>query len=138
MYSKMLKQFGKRSLISILSESSKIHLLIKVLYRNIWFNLRRQYYLLRALNISLCYQLQCNFMSQYFRREIFQLCQFQYTCVRGHLHIESSSSLHENDARFQFQTQQPSTIYVKMPNLPKIDIYYFRYKIEVGCINQCA
>ena len=55
MYSKMLRQFSKGSLISISLESSKIHLLINVLYRPIWFNLCRRYFLLHALNISLCY-----------------------------------------------------------------------------------
>ena len=38
-YSKMLRQFSKGSLVSILSESSKIHILIKLLHRSIWFNL---------------------------------------------------------------------------------------------------
>ena len=50
MYSK-----SKGSLISISSESSKIHLLIKVLYRHIWFNLCRRYFLFHALNVSLWY-----------------------------------------------------------------------------------
>ena len=39
--------------------------------------------------------------TQAFRHEIFQLSQCQYTCVRGHLHIESSHSFNENDAKFQ-------------------------------------
>ena len=51
--SKMLRQFSEESLISISSESSKIHLLIKVLYRHIWLNLCRRYLLFHALNISL-------------------------------------------------------------------------------------
>ena len=59
MYSKMLRLFSSvnifRSLISVSSESSKIHLLIKVLYRHIWFNLCRRYFLFHALNVSLCY-----------------------------------------------------------------------------------
>ena len=151
MYSKMLRQFSKGSLISISSESSKIHLLIKVLYRHIQFNLCRRYFLFHALNVSLCYQQQWNFMSQYLglQGEIFQLCQCQYTCVRGHSHIKSSHSLY--DAKFQ--THPPSTLYFKMPSLPKIDVYNFRYKISVRisiklffilrkcinkCINQCT
>ena len=40
-YSKMLRQFSKGSLVSVLSESSKIHILIKLLHRSIWFNLCR-------------------------------------------------------------------------------------------------
>ena len=62
MYSKMLRQFSKWSLISISSESSKIHLLIKVLYGSTWFNLCWQYFLFYALNVSLCYWQQCNFI----------------------------------------------------------------------------
>ena len=54
MYSKMLRQFSKGSLISISSESSKI------LYKLIWFNLCRQYLLFHALNVSLCYQFMPN------------------------------------------------------------------------------
>ena len=53
MYSKMLRQFSKESLISIPSESSKIHLLIKVLHRHVWFNLCRWYFSCYALNFSL-------------------------------------------------------------------------------------
>ena len=53
MYYKMLRQFSKGSLISISSEPSKIHFLIKVLYRHFWFNLCRQYFLFYTLNISL-------------------------------------------------------------------------------------
>ena len=54
------------------------------------------------------------------------------TWVRGHSLIESSHSLDENDAKFQ--THPPSTLHVKMPNLPKIDVYNFRYKISVGIL----
>ena len=61
-YSKMLRQFSKGSLISISSESSKIHLLIEALYRNIWFNLCRWYFLFHDLNVSLRYYQQCNFI----------------------------------------------------------------------------
>ena len=55
MYSKMLRQLSKRSLISISSESSKIHLSVKVLYRPTWFNLCRLYFLFNSLNVFLCY-----------------------------------------------------------------------------------
>ena len=48
-----LRQFSKGNLISISLESSKIHLLMKVLYRPTWFNLCRQYFLFYALNVSL-------------------------------------------------------------------------------------
>ena len=44
--------------------------------------------------------------------------------------MESSPSLHENDAKFQLQTHPPSTLHIKMPNLPKIDVYNSRYKIR--------
>ena len=129
MYSKMLRQFSKGSLISISSESSKIHLLIKVLYRPIWFNLCRRYFLFHALNVSLCYQQQCNFMmSQYLI--------LQDTCVRGHSHIESFHSLRENDAKFQ--THSPSTLHVKMPNLPKINVRNFTYKVRVGILTKLS
>ena len=153
MYSKMLRQFSKGSLISISSESSKIHLLIKVLCRPIWFNLCRRYFLFHILSVSLCYQQQRNFiMPDYlvFRYEIFQLSQCYYNFVRAHSHIESSHSFGENDAKLQ--TDPSSTLYVKISNLPKIDVHNFWYKISVGilmklfflshqwinkCINQC-
>ena len=48
--------------------------------------------------------------------------------------MESSPSLHENDAKFQLQTHPPSTLHIKMPNLPKINVYNFRYKISVGIL----
>ena len=50
--------------------------------------------------------------------------------VWGHSHIESSQSLRENDAKFQIHP--PSTLHVKMLNLPKIDVYNFRYIISIG------
>ena len=40
--------------------------------------------------------------------------------LRGHPDIESSHT--------------PSTLHVKMPNLPKIHVYNFRYKISVGML----
>ena len=48
----------------------------------------------------------------------------------GHSHIKPSHSLHQNDAKLQ--THPPSTVNVTMPNLPKIDVYIFKYKISVG------
>ena len=54
-----------------------------------------------------------------------------YLC-KGHSHIESSHSLCENDAMFQIHP--PSTLHVKMPNLRKIDVYNFRYKIGIGIL----
>ena len=49
--------------------------------------------------------------------------------VRGYSHIEYSHSLRQNDVKLQ--THPPSGLNVKMPNLPKIDVYNFRYKISV-------
>ena len=133
MYSKMLRQVSKESLISISSESSKIHLLIKVLYRPTWFNLCGLYFLFYALNVSLCYQPQYNFImsqhSQVFIHEIFKLSQCQYACVRGYSYFESSHSFCQNDTKFQIHL--PIILHFKMPNLRKIDIYNFRYKISV-------
>ena len=43
-------------------------------------------------------------------------------CVRDHSPIESS----HNDAKFQ--TQPPSTLHVKMQDLPKIDVHNFSIK----------
>ena len=59
---KMSRKFSKGSLISISSDLSKNHLLIKVLYRPIWFNLCRGYFLFHSLNVSLCYYQQGNFI----------------------------------------------------------------------------
>ena len=50
--------------------------------------------------------------------------------LRGHSHIESSHSLRQNDP--MLQTYPPSAPNVKMPNLPKIDVYNFKFKISVG------
>ena len=50
----------------------------------------------------------------------------------GHLHIESSHSLRQNDAKCR--AHPPSTLHVKMPNPPKIDVYNFRYKTNVGIL----
>ena len=52
--------------------------------------------------------------------------------LRGHAHIESPHSLCQNDSKLQ--THPLSTLNVKMPNLPKIDVYNFRYKISVGIL----
>ena len=56
----------------------------------------------------------------------------QKTALRGHLHIECSHSLHQNDAKLQ--THPPSTLNAKMLHLPKINVYNFRYKIGVGIL----
>ena len=54
-----------------------------------------------------------------------------YLC-RGYSLIKPSHSLRENDA--EFQTHPPSTLNVKMPNLPKIDVYNSRYEISLGIL----
>ena len=54
-----------------------------------------------------------------------------YLC-KASLTYQSTYSLRENDAKFQ--THPPSTLHVKMPNLPKINIYNLRYKISVGIL----
>ena len=41
--------------------------------------------------------------------------------LRDHSNIESSHSLSQNDANFQ--THPATTFHVKMPNMPKIDVY---------------
>ena len=46
--------------------------------------------------------------------------------------MESSHSLHKNDAKFQ--THPSSTLHIKMPDLPKIIVYNFSYKISVGVL----
>ena len=50
----------------------------------------------------------------------------------GHSDTESSHSLRENDAKFQ--THSPSILHAKMPNLSKIDVYNFRYKISAAIL----
>ena len=50
----------------------------------------------------------------------------------GHSHMDSSYSLHENDAKFQ--TYPPSILHFKKPNLPKANAYNFIYKISVGIL----
>ena len=126
MYSKMLRQFSKGSLISISSEPSKIHLLIKVLYRHIWFNLCRRYFLFHALNVSLCYHSSSATLVLVLRSLDMKYFNFANLSVRGNSHIKSSHSFHENDAKFQ--THPPSSLHIKMQNLPKIDDYNFKYK----------
>ena len=49
--------------------------------------------------------------------------------IGGHLYIESSHSLCQNDTKLQ--THPASILNVKMLNLPKIDAYNFKYKISV-------
>ena len=46
--------------------------------------------------------------------------------------MESSHSLHKNDAKFQ--THPSSNLHIKMANLPKIIVYNFSYKIRVGVL----
>ena len=48
----------------------------------------------------------------------------------GHSHIEPSHSLRQNDVKLQ--THPPSTVNGKMLNLPKSDVYNFKYRIGVG------
>ena len=50
--------------------------------------------------------------------------------IMGPLKIETSQSFRQNDAKLQ--THPPSTINVKMPNLPKTDVYNFKYEVCVG------
>ena len=50
-----------------------------------------------------------------------------YNYFMGNSHIESSHSLRQYDAKLQ--THPPSTLNVKMPNLPKIDVYNFKLKL---------
>ena len=64
--------------------------------------------------------------TQAFRHEIFQLSQCQYTCVRDHLHIESSHSFNKNDAKFQ--TPPHISFTQKCQICQKINVYNFRYK----------
>ena len=126
MYSKKLRQFSKGSLISTSSESSKIDLFIKVLYGPIWTLLLVP---CSECLLVLLVALQLHNVLVLRSLEIFHLFQCQYTYVRGHSHIKYSHSLHQNDA--QFQTHLPSPLPVKMPNLPKINVYNFRYKTSV-------
>ena len=52
--------------------------------------------------------------------------------IRGHSHIEYSHSLRQTDANFQ--THPPTTLHVKMTNLPKIDVSNFSYEISEGIL----
>ena len=54
------------------------------------------------------------------------------TLIRGYSHIESFHSLRQNDATLQ--TRPPSTLNVKMRNMPKIDVYNLTYKISTGIL----
>ena len=63
----------------------------------------------------------------YFHMKTKILADFQF-CIRVHAHIESSHSLRQNDAKLQ--TYQHSTLNVKMPDPPKIDVYNFRYNLR--------
>ena len=88
MYSKMLRQFSKGSLISISSESSKIHFLIKVLHSHIWINLCRRYFLFQALNVSLCYHSSSATLVWVLRSLDMKYFNFANVSVRGHSHIK--------------------------------------------------
>ena len=132
MYSKMLRQFSKGSLTSISSESSKIYLLIKVLYRPFWCNICRQNFLFHALNITLRYQQQCSFiMSQYLRLQTLNnsalpMCN---TCVR----VTHISNLPTVNVKMTLSSRPTHLVPFtsKCQNLPKIDVYNFRYGISV-------
>ena len=50
----------------------------------------------------------------------------------GYSHMKSSHSLRQNDAKFQ--SHPLSTLHNKMPNLPKINVYNFGYKISVAIL----
>ena len=52
-YSKILRQFSKGSLISVSLEPSKIRILIKVLYWSFWLTFAD--FLFHALDVSFCY-----------------------------------------------------------------------------------
>ena len=64
--------------------------------------------------------------------DLLSLESYVYVKFRGHSHIKPSDSLCQNDAKFQ--THPPSTLHIKIPNLLKIDVYNFRYKISVGIL----
>ena len=54
---------------------------------------------------------------------------YEMKYVSGHSHIESFHSLCQNDVKSQ--THPPSILNIKMPNLPKSDVYKFKYKFNV-------
>ena len=134
MYSKISKHFSKESLVSISSESSKVHLLIKVLYRHIQFNLCRRYLLFHTLNVSLVllasvqlYVLAIRPLdTKYFS------CAIVITRVLGVTHISNLPTVCVK----MILSSRPThcNLHVKMTNLPKIDVYNFRYKIRVGIL----
>ena len=114
MYSKMLRQFSKESLISISSESSKIQLLVIFFFCIGLFgltfagNISCSMFWMSSCVISSSATFQC-LNTQVFRHKIFQLCQCCYTRVRGHSHIESSHGLCQNDVKFQTNPPIPFT-----------------------------
>ena len=122
MYSKTLRQFSKGSVISVSSESSKIHLLSKVLYRPIWFKLFRRYLLFHALNVSLSF-LDMKYFS--FANIIIP--------VSGVTHILNLPTVCVKMMLSSRPTNPPITLHVKIQN-PKIDFCNFRYKISVGIL----
>ena len=118
MYSKILGQLSKGSLISILSESSKLMFLsnfyIGLFGLTFADNISCSMLWISPFVISSSSTLQC-LSAQVFRHEIFQLCQCYYTYARDHSHIESSHSLCQTFTKFQ--NHPPSTLSFKMPNL---------------------
>ena len=62
----------------------------------------------------------------------FSFANVSITCERDQSHIEFSHSLCKKDAKFQ--THTPSTLQFKMPNLRKMDVYNFTYKMSVGIL----
>ena len=56
--------------------------------------------------------------------------------LRSHLHIKSSHSLRQNDGKLQ--NHPPTILNLKIPNLPKIDVYNFKYKISARNIRKLS
>ena len=93
-------------------------------YKNFSF---QRFFCLRFSRLFLCN----SWFSRYYP-VLFSYFPYWIIVVRGLLHIESSQSLRQNDTKFQ--THPPTTLHVKMPNLSKIDVYNFGYKINVGIL----
>ena len=132
MFFEILRQFTKGNSISILSEFiflSKFCIGISGL--TLTDEISCSTFSMSPCVIGSSATIQC-LSTKAFRHEIFQLSECQFTCVRGHLHIESSHSLHKNDVTFQ--THSPNIFHTKMPNLSKINVYNFRYKKSAGIL----
>ena len=117
--------------IRVIKNSSSI----RVLYRSIWFNLGRQYLLFHTLSpwvISTC------FISTVLVLRSLDMKYFRFANVsipmEGVTHISNLPTVCLNMMLSSRPTQPVYTLYVKMPNLPKIDVYNFRYKINVGIL----